>query len=90
MVGSKYRAYVGTPFRVGTTSYVLAFASRAPLEQALSWEDHAYVETVASFCAMRLQQRAHFERLRHQSTHDALTGLPNRAAFRHAAGDAAR
>lgn len=77
-----WRAFVGTPFQVGPTVYFLTFTSQAALVEPFSSEDHAYLEIVASFCSSRLQQRVQFERLRHQSTHDPLTGLPNRAAFR--------
>jgi diguanylate cyclase (GGDEF)-like protein len=88
-----WRAFIGTPFRVGPTVYFLSFTSPAALCEPFTADDHAYLEIVASFCASRLQQRVQFERLRHQSTHDPLTGLPNRAAFRNlcaqafAAGD---
>ncbi len=77
-----WRAFIGTPFRVGPTVYFLTFTSLTALLEPFTPDDHAYLEIVASFCASRLQQRTQFERLRHQSTHDALTGLPNRAAFR--------
>ena len=77
-----WRAFVGTPFRVGPTVYFLTFTSSSTLNEQFAPEDRAYIEIVASFCASRLQQRQQFERLRHQSAHDALTGLPNRTAFR--------
>ena len=77
-----WKAFVGTPFKVGPTVYFLTFTSTSALVEPFSAEDHAYVEIVASFCASRLQQRVQFERLRHQSMHDPLTGLPNRVAFR--------
>ncbi len=77
-----WRAFVGTPFRVGPTVYFLTFTSPSALLEQFAAEDHAYIEIVASFVASRLQQRAQFERLRHQSAHDPLTGLPNRTAFR--------
>jgi diguanylate cyclase (GGDEF)-like protein len=77
-----WSAFVGTPFKVGPTVYFLTFTSESALVEPFSPEDHAYVEIVASFCASRLQQRTQFERLRHQTMHDALTGLPNRVAFR--------
>ncbi|MBV8370557.1 MAG: EAL domain-containing protein [Candidatus Eremiobacteraeota bacterium] len=77
-----WRAFIGTPLRVGPTVYFLTFTSLTALVEPFAPDDHAYLEIVASFCASRLQQRVQFERLRHQSTHDSLTGLPNRAAFR--------
>ena len=83
-----WRAFVGTPLQVGPTVYFLDFVSLWPLAEAFSAEDHAYVEIVASFCAARLQQRVQYERLRHQSLHDPVTGLGNRAAFRSTAGQA--
>ncbi|HEY0614310.1 MAG TPA: EAL domain-containing protein [Candidatus Elarobacter sp.] len=80
-----WRAVIGTPFRVGPTVYFLVFTSESALPEAFAAEDVAYVEIVAALCASRLQQRVQFERLQHQSTHDPLTGLPNRVAFRVAA-----
>ena len=77
-----WRAFVGTPFRVGPTVYFLTFTSTSALSEQFATDDYAYIEIVASFCAARLQQRVQFERLRHQSAHDPLTGLPNRTAFR--------
>jgi diguanylate cyclase (GGDEF)-like protein len=82
MVVPSLRAYVGTPFRVGPTAYVLAMGSSEPLEEPLGPLDHAYVETLASLCATRLHQRVQFDRLRYQSEHDSLTALRNRSAFR--------
>ncbi|HEY0394694.1 MAG TPA: bifunctional diguanylate cyclase/phosphodiesterase [Candidatus Elarobacter sp.] len=77
-----WRAFVGTPFRVGPAVYFLTFTSESALLEPFSGEDRAYVEIVAAFCASRLQQRVQLERLQHQSMHDPVTGLPNRAAFR--------
>jgi len=76
------RAFIGTVFWVGPTSYVLALASTSPLQTPLRALDRAYVETLASLCATRLHQRTQSDRLRHQTEHDALTGLLNRVAFR--------
>jgi diguanylate cyclase (GGDEF)-like protein len=77
-----WRAFISTPFRVGPTVYFLTFVSESALVEPFVPDDHAYLEIVASFCALRLQQRAQFDRLRHESAHDPLTGLPNRTAFR--------
>lgn len=76
------RAAIGTPFRVGATAYVIGFATVEPFEEPFSAQDHAYVETLASFCATRLHQRAQLDRLRYQTEHDPLTGIYNRATFR--------
>ena len=77
-----WRAFIGTSFRVGATVYFLTFTSECALIEPFVPDDHAYLELVASFCASRLQQRVQFDRLRHQSSHDPLTGLANRTAFR--------
>jgi Amt family ammonium transporter len=44
--------------------------------------DTSFIETIASLCATRLQQRVAFERLRYQTEHDALTGSLSRTSFR--------
>jgi diguanylate cyclase (GGDEF)-like protein len=77
-----WRAFIGTPFRVGAAVYFLTFTSRSALVEPFADDDHAYVEIVASFCASRFEQRAQFDRLCYESAHDALTGLANRTAFR--------
>jgi diguanylate cyclase (GGDEF)-like protein len=77
-----WRACIGTPIWVGPTVYFLTFVSESALVEPFAADDHAYLEIVASFCASRLQQRVQFDRFRHQSSHDPLTGLMNRTAFR--------
>ncbi len=77
-----WHAFIGTSFQVGPTVYFLTFTSESALVEPFAPDDHAYLEIVASFCESRLQQRVQFDRLRHQASHDALTGLPNRTAFR--------
>ena len=84
------RAGIGTPFRVGRTTYVIAFIAPDGLDEPFSPLDHAYIETLASLCASRLHQRAQGERLRYQAEHDALTGLLNRSALRVRGHDALR
>ncbi|HEY4442612.1 MAG TPA: EAL domain-containing protein [Candidatus Elarobacter sp.] len=77
-----WRAAIGTPFRVGETIYYVGFAGTAARQTPFSQLDSAFLETLASFCASRLHQRAHADRLRYQAEHDALTGILTRATFR--------
>jgi diguanylate cyclase (GGDEF)-like protein len=77
-----WRAFIGTSFRVGARVYFLTFTSRSALAEPFAADDNAYVEIVASFCESRFQQREQFDRLCYESSHDALTGLANRTAFR--------
>jgi diguanylate cyclase (GGDEF)-like protein len=77
-----WRAFIGTPFRVEAKAYFLTFTSECALVEPFTADDHAYLEIVASFCASRLEQRAQFDRMCYESSHDALTGLSNRTAFR--------
>ncbi len=44
--------------------------------------DHAYIETLASLCALRLQEMEQRDRLRRLIEYDALTGTLNRSTFR--------
>jgi diguanylate cyclase (GGDEF)-like protein len=83
--GRPWQGFIGTPVRVGSTQYFLSFVTSVPMNEPFSAEDHAYVETVAAFCAMRLRQREQAERLQRQSAHDPTTGLLNRFGFRRAA-----
>ncbi len=87
IAGRPWQGFIGTPVRVGSTQYFLSFVTTVPMVEPFTPEDHAYVETVAAFCAMRLQQREQLQRMQHQSLHDALTGLLNRAGFRRAVND---
>ncbi len=80
--GRPWQGFIGTALRVGSTQYFLSFATAVPMTEPFSPEDHAYVETVAAFCAMRLEQSEQLQRLQHESSHDPLTKLPNRFAFR--------
>lgn len=77
-----WRTFIGTPFRVGASVYFIAFVCPQVLDEPLDTFDRAYVETLASFCASRLHQRAQVDRLRYQTEHDALTGILNRPSFR--------
>ena len=77
-----WRSTIGTTFRVADTIYYVGFAGARPLDAPFGQLDHAFVETLASFCASRLQQRAQVDRLRYQTEHDALTGVLSRATFR--------
>lgn len=77
-----WHASVFAPFQVGSTRYFLTFYSCEPLLEPFSAFDTSFMETIASLCASRLQQRAQFERLRYQTEHDTLTAILNRASFR--------
>jgi diguanylate cyclase (GGDEF)-like protein len=78
-----WRALIGSPFR-SEQDYCLCFASTRPLaaEDAFDALDHAYVETLASICANRLQKRAQTDLIAFESEHDQLTRLYNRRTFR--------
>ena len=77
-----WRASIGLPFRAGSRQYALTFRSHEALPAPFTAFDTSFVETVATLCGTRLQQRAHYEHLRFQSEHDTLTGILNRASFR--------
>jgi diguanylate cyclase (GGDEF)-like protein len=76
------RALICTPFRVGSTTYVLSFGSGQPAHDPFGPEDHTYVQLLADFFSSRLQQVAQSDRLIYHLTHDTLTGLRNRTQFR--------
>jgi DNA-binding response OmpR family regulator len=50
------RALICTPFAVGRTTYFLTFWSRTPVIEPFGSDDDNYVELVAAFFAVRLQQ----------------------------------
>jgi diguanylate cyclase (GGDEF)-like protein len=76
-----WRALVFAPFQVGAARYFIVLCSHEPM-QTFTASDKSFIETIASLCATRLQQRVQFERLRYQTEHDALTAILNRASFR--------
>ena len=51
-------------------------------------DDVRLLETVANQAGVALQNGELVDQLRHDALHDALTGLPNRAALRHELGAA--
>jgi CheY-like chemotaxis protein len=50
------RALICTPFAVGRATYFLTFWSRTPVIEPFGSDDDTYVELVAAFFAVRLQQ----------------------------------
>ncbi len=77
-----WRATIATPFHIGQ-DYCICFASLQPLvNDAFDELDHSFMETLASICASRLQERAQSERIAFESEHDQLTRIYNRATFR--------
>jgi diguanylate cyclase (GGDEF)-like protein len=50
-----------------------------PDEQELAVDDAAFLDTLVSLLSLAADQRLLHDQLHHQATHDALTGLPNRA-----------
>jgi len=79
---SPWAAVAATPFLVDEARYILAFASTIPLPSPFEPLDHAYIETLASLCALRLQEMEQRDRLRRAIEYDPLTGTLNRATFR--------
>lgn len=83
---SPWNSMIGTAFTVGTTTYFLAFASTEPMnDDRFTDEDHAFIDVLASFLAIQLQQGRQLAQIRYQIEHDLLTGLPSRSSFRVAA-----
>jgi diguanylate cyclase (GGDEF)-like protein len=75
------RSFVITTFPAGDTTWSLTFTSGSTPKKPLGPMEHAYIEVLASFFANNVQQRTQADRIRYQATHDALTGLINRAEF---------
>jgi diguanylate cyclase (GGDEF)-like protein len=76
------RACILTVFKAGGASWVLSLASSQPATKAIGPLDRSFVEVLASFFSSHVQQRWQFARIQYQQSHDALTGLLNRAHFR--------
>ncbi|UOY03281.1 putative bifunctional diguanylate cyclase/phosphodiesterase [Blastococcus sp. PRF04-17] len=76
------REAVAVPLRGGTGILgVLIVTDRIGDVRTFS-EDHVrLLETVASHASVALQNGKLMDQLRHEATHDALTGLPNRTAL---------
>jgi diguanylate cyclase (GGDEF)-like protein len=80
-----WKGFTGTAIAIGRHTHFLMFGSpEAMTDEPFAEDDCAYVDVVASFVATRYTAELHFERLRFQIEHDALTGLHNRAQFRRA------
>jgi len=78
------------PFQCGTARYFVVFRSEHKRGEPFTPLDVEFVETIASLCAARLDQRAQNDRLSYQMAHDTLTGLPNRTVLRQHAHAALR
>jgi diguanylate cyclase (GGDEF)-like protein len=76
------RALILTPFTVNRQTFFLTFWSREAVTEPFGADDDTYVELVAKFFAVRLQQSRQSNRLNYQISHDSLTGLRNRTQFR--------
>jgi diguanylate cyclase (GGDEF)-like protein len=76
------RALILTPFAVNRQTFFLTFWSREAVTEPFVADDDRYVELVAKFFAVRLQQSRQSNRLNYQISHDTLTGLRNRTQFR--------
>ncbi len=77
------RSLIATPVAIARRTYFLTFASPQAIEDDPFAEDEiAFVDVVAAFIASYFTQQMHFERIRYQIEHDALTGLENRVQFR--------
>jgi len=76
------RAAALTKFAAGNATWFLSFYARSPAARPFSDEDKLFVEMLGSFFANHVQKSWVADRLAHQQTHDALTGLANRASFR--------
>jgi diguanylate cyclase (GGDEF)-like protein len=80
-----WKGFIGTAIPIGRQTHFLMFGSpESMIDEPFAEDDCAYVDVVASFVATRYTAELHFERLRFQIEHDALTGLHNRAQFRKA------
>jgi diguanylate cyclase (GGDEF)-like protein len=81
-----WNSLIGTTFAVGPTSYFVAFASTESMsDDQFTEDDHAFVDVLASFLAIQLQQGRQLAQIRYQIEHDQLTDLPSRSSFRMAA-----
>ena len=76
------REAVAVPLRGGTGILgVLIVTDRIGDVRTFAEDDVRLLETVASHASVALQNGTLMAQLRHEAVHDALTGLPNRAAL---------
>jgi diguanylate cyclase (GGDEF)-like protein len=77
-----WRAALVTKLNVGIDTWTLSFVAEEPARRALGSDETTYAELLASIFAHEAQELWQSERLRFHTSHDALTGLFNRAHFR--------
>lgn len=77
-----WRSVVAKAFDAGGATYVLGYTSNVVTGRPFDADDISFVDIISSFFQTQFQQRWQSERIRYQSEHDALTGLPNRSHFR--------
>jgi diguanylate cyclase (GGDEF)-like protein len=76
------REAIAVPLRGGTGILgVLTVTDRIGDVRTFAEDDVRLLETVASHASVALQNGKLMDQLRHEAIHDALTGLPNRAAL---------
>jgi diguanylate cyclase (GGDEF)-like protein len=78
--GRGIRSTAGAAIR-GRTGAFGAIAVHSPAVGAFSAEDGQWLASMADLLASALDREESEARMRHQSLHDSLTGLPNRSLF---------
>ncbi len=80
--GSDLRDAIGVPLRHGGETFgALLVANRLGETSTFDALDLEMVELIAAQASVALHNGRLIDRLRHEATHDRLTGLPNRAAL---------
>jgi diguanylate cyclase (GGDEF)-like protein/PAS domain S-box-containing protein len=74
----RVESFIGTPVRVGGEIYgVISFGSPEPRASAFTETEKDFLRLIAQWVGLAIERDNVEAELRHNSLHDALTGLPN-------------
>ena len=81
IAGFETRSIIGVPLKTATAVFGVIELVNTLEERAFTPLDLKFLTTIADFGAIAIEKAYYLSALRRVSSHDSLTGLPNRVAF---------